>query len=365
MKAIHCSNCHRPYPDQGVPYRCPTCGGIFDFAGPLVFEPSQVDETQPGIWRYRHTFGLPEDAPVVSLGEGNTPLVWAEAFGRQVAFKLDYLNPSGSFKDRGTAPLTSFLVARGVKAAVEDSSGNAGASFAAYAAFTNIQAQIFVPDYASGPKRKQIEAYGAEVTPIPGPRSAAAEAVLHAAGEGAVYASHAYLPHGTPGYATVAYELVDQLGQAPGAVIAPAGHGSYLLGAGRGFEALKAAGLIDRVPALVGVQARACAPLWSVFSHGPMGLEMVMEGETLAEGVRVRQPMRGDALLPVVESSGGTFFAVEEDEILHGHQQLATRGLYVEPTSAIVWPAIEHAIANDVPDPIVVLLSGFGLKSSA
>ncbi len=100
---------------------------------------------KPGIWRYRHTFGLPPDSEPVSLGEGGTPLLWAEVYGRKVAFKCEYLNPSGSFKDRGSAVIAAWLKSRGITKAVEDSSGNAGASFAAYAARAGIKATDICP----------------------------------------------------------------------------------------------------------------------------------------------------------------------------------------------------------------------------
>jgi threonine synthase len=316
-----------------------------------------------GIWRFRHAFGLPENAPPVSLGEGDTPLVWAEAFGLQVAFKLEYLNPTGSFKDRGSATLISFLCSRGATAAVEDSSGNAGASFAAYAARAGLKARVFLPESASGPKRKQIEAYGAEVNPVPGPRSNAAEAVRQAASQDAVYASHAFLPFNLPGYATAAYELVEQLGQAPGTIVCPAGQGGLLLGMSRGFAELQTAGAIPAVPVFIGVQARACAPFWAVSSYGAEGLAWVTEGETLAEGVRVRYPLRGDAVLQAVESSGGRFIAVDEEDILPGRDQISRRGFYVEATSAIVWSALSQ-ITGEAAEPVVAILTGSGLKAS-
>ncbi|MEX2160310.1 MAG: pyridoxal-phosphate dependent enzyme [Anaerolineales bacterium] len=298
----------------------------------------------------------------MSLGEGNTPLVEGRGFGKKLAFKLEFANPTGSFKDRGTAPLAALLKARGVDEAVEDSSGNAGASFAAYAARAGIRARVFVPESASGPKRAQIEAYGAKLMPIAGPRSEAAAAVRKAADVGAVYASHAYLPFGLPGIATIAYELVEQLGQTPGAVLAPVGHGSLLLGMAKGFEALRAAGIIANHPVLVGVQARACAPLWALSTQGAAGLAWVIEGKTLAEGVRVLHPLRGDELMAAVEASGGRFLAVEEEKILPARDALAKAGLFVEPTSAIVWAALEQ-IAEDLPEPIALILSGSGLKA--
>jgi threonine synthase len=314
-----------------------------------------------GLSRYRETFPLPHNAPLISLGEGRTPLVELQIQDRSVYFKCEHLNPTGSFKDRGTVALVSELAARGVAEAVEDSSGNAGASFAAYAARAGLKARVFIPDYASGPKRAQIEAYGAQVVRILGPRSATTEAVLREVEKGVVYASHVYMPHGLAGIATMAFELYEQLGQAPGAVVAPVGQGSLVLGAYEGFKALMDAGLISRMPKLVGVQARACAPIWAVFEAGAAGLEWMSEGETIAEGIRTFRPLRGDDVLSAVEGSGGFVEAVEEDQIRAGRDALARHGLYVEPTSAVVWPAL-LARLNELADPVVVVLSGTGFK---
>lgn len=358
---IACIDCHQPYPQDAIPYRCPACGGLYDFETLPPFDPAQVGEG-PGIWRYRHTFGLPEDAPNVYLGEGDTPLVWSRVHGREVAFKLESLNPSHSFKDRGTAVLVSFLLARGVREAMDDSSGNAGSSFAAYAAHAGLKARVFVPAYASGPKREQIGAYGAEVVAVPGPRSEASEAVRAAAGQGAVYASHAYLPQGFPGYTTAAFELVEQLGAAPGMVVLPVGQGNLFLALGRGFHMLKEAGLIEALPRLIGVQAQACAPLVAAFQGGEAALADIQEGETLAEGVRIKNPHRRAALLKTAGACAGSFVAVGEEAILPGRAELARRGLFVEPTSAIVWDGLAQVL-DSAPDPIVVVLTGSGLKA--
>ncbi|KAA3647944.1 MAG: pyridoxal-phosphate dependent enzyme [Chloroflexi bacterium] len=363
MTTYHCSNCHRILPEE-FNHRCPTCGGVFDIEKGISFNPDQIAHNLPRMWRYRHTFGLPIGAPMLSLGEGDTPLIQAQAFGREVSFKLEYLNPTGSFKDRGTAPTLSYVLSQKITEAVEDSSGNAGASFAAYAARAGIKGRVYVPDYASGPKRSQIEAFGADVVRIVGPRSAAAEAVRKAVeDEGAAYASHAYLPHGLTGYATIAYELIEQMEVPPVTVIAPVGHGSLLLGIARGFEALKKVGTIDEIPRLIGVQARACAPLWAVSEMGAAGLSWMTEGQTVAEGVRVKNPVHGDALLQFLQEHGGQIVAVEEEDILPGRNSLAKLGFYVEPTSAIVWPALE-TLKEELSGPVVVILSGNGLKAS-
>jgi threonine synthase len=335
---IACVNCGQPYPESGVPYKCPNCGGVYDYVEPLTFGESDRS---------------------ISLGEGNTPLLVARALGREVYFKCEYLNPTGSFKDRGTATLVSFLRSRGVAEAIEDSSGNAGASFAAYAARAGIKARVYVPDSASGPKRKQIEAYGAELVPVPGPRSKASEAVMQAAAAGTVYASHAYLPFNLPGYATCAYEIYQQLGRGPGAIIVPAGQGGFLLGMARGFEALLLADKIQRLPMMIGVQATACAPLHALWKNGTM--DAVVESPTIAEGVRTRWPVRLEAVVEITRRSGGRFAAVDEAFILSGRDALARLGFYVEPTSALVCHALEESI-SDLLDPVVVVLTGSGLK---
>ena len=358
---VFCNNCGGTYPKDGVPYRCSICGGLYDFHGGLQFDPTQMERSQPGIWRFRHTFGLPPDITPVSLGEGDTPLLWSEALGRRIAFKCEYLNPTGSFKDRGSAVITTWLRSRDVTEVVEDSSGNAGASLAAYAARAGIRARIFIPESASGPKRRQIEAYGAELVPIPGSRSDVTKAVRKAADDGTVYASHAYIPFNLSGYASAAYEIYEQVGKMPGAVVVPVGQGGLLLGLARGFDALRKVYKHDALPMMIGVQARACAPLWALCAGRDKKAGPGKEGDTLAEGVRVRDPLRGDAVRAAVLTSRGFMCVVDEKDIIPARDALARLGFYVEPTSAIAWAALIQ-MADILPDPIVVILTGSGLK---
>lgn len=357
MTAVCCTSCHNKYPATGLPFLCPDCGGIWDQADLPAFDLGSV-ENLPGIWRYRHTFSLDPSRQPVTLGEGATPLVRDCWEGKTIYFKMESLNPTGSYKDRASAVLANHLVERGTTTAVEDSSGNAGASFAAYAARSGVKARIFVPASASGPKRRQIEMYGAELVPIEGPRSAAAQAVRHEADRGVAYASHAYLPFGMDGIATIAYEIFESLGAAPGSVVCPAGHGSFLLGIARGFQALKKSGAAAGMPALVAVQAAACAPMLAAI-RGETG--NIPEEVTIAEGVRVRTPVRSEALLAEIWASSGEVVAVAEKEILPARDELAGRGFYVEPTSAIAWAAFKQLAAR-LPEPVVLLLSGTGFK---
>lgn len=361
--AIYCSKCGKSYPDQGTPYQC-DCGGFFDIHPDFLVDPVIRSEDSRGIWKYRTSFPLDKTAPEVTLGEGETPLIEVQCKGRTVYLKLEYLNPTGSYKDRGTSVLISFLKSRGVMTAVEDSSGNAGASFAAYSARAGIHARIYVPESASGPKRKQIEAYGAELISIPGPRSEAAKAVLQAARQGMAYGSHAYMPFGLGGIATIAYELYEQLGRVPETVISPIGHGGLLYGIMMGFRKLKFTRQYSQEPFYLGVQAAGCSPVENAYAMNRTEIVPVEESATIAEGVRVSNPARGEAILQHLRQSRGKIIKIEEKDLKIAYFELAEKGFYVEPTSALTWAALSKNL-DTLADPIVLILTGSGLKTKS
>jgi threonine synthase len=158
----------------------------------------------------------------------------------------------------------------------------------------------------------------------------------------------------------MAFEIFEQLdGKIPGAVLVPAGQGGLLLGLWRGFCALRIAiNIKDIRPKIIGVQSKACAPLWIEYSGTE---EDIPVRSTIAEGVQVRYPIRKDAVIQAVKASRGCISAVEEEDIIPGRNSLRKLGFYVEPTSAIVWAVLEKII-HQLPDPVVVILTGSGLK---
>ncbi len=352
-----CSRCRRTYPPDPTRVRC-DCGGALDLRDAPGLDPAQIRREDLTLWRYRHTLPIPPDTPPVTLGEGMTPLVEARWGDFPVFFKCEFLNPTGSFKDRGTTVLVTALVAADVKHVVEDSSGNAGSSLAAYAARAGIRAVIYVPAHASPGKQAQIAAYGAELVAVPGPRGEAARAVLEAAASGAVYASHVYHPLIHAGMKTAAYEIWEQLGgRLPDAVVLPVGHGSLLLGLAQGFAELG-----GRMPRLFGVQAAACAPLAAAWEAGAADPLSVPEGETVAEGVRIAAPVRGRAILEAIRASGGALLALTDEETLAARQRLAHQGFFVEPTSALAVAALDR-LRPHLEGTVVVMLTGSGFKS--
>ena len=360
MTEYICRNCSQPYPETGLPHACPQCGGAFTVRNLSFTPPSATPGNSRGIWRFAKTFGLPESYPTTYLGEGNTPLVPVTIHGKVLWAKLENLNPSGSFKDRATAVLTSVLKGRNLLNVIEDSSGNAGGSLALYSSAFGIHSRIYIPSGTSGPKRRQIEACGAKVVQVDGPRENAHKAALEAVGrEGLPYASHAAQPFGMAGIATIAFEIWEALGEMPGSIFCPIGHGSLFAGVLMGFDALVQAGMAPRRPRLVGVQPEACAPVVSTWQNKPFSGSLP---SSLAEGTMVESPARKEEILSSLDRKQDQIVSVTEIEIAEAHQALIRAGLYVEPTSAMAFAASTKVA--ETPGKSVLILSGSGLKSN-
>ncbi|MDW8330002.1 MAG: threonine synthase [Candidatus Bipolaricaulota bacterium] len=358
---VRCAECSQLFSLTTHLWRC-ECGGVFELSERPPFNKDKIDPKASTLWRYRAMLPAIQPENIVSLGEGGTPIVPAQAYGISFLAKLEFLAPTGSFKDRGTTVLVSFLKELGVTEVVEDSSGNAAASLAAYCARAGIRCKIFVPAGASPAKLRQIRAYGADLVPVEGPRENAALAVQHAA-QRSYYASHVYSPLILEGTKTLAYEIWEQLGgRAPDAMLFPTGHGTLLLGAYYGFRELRAAELIEKIPALHAVQAQACAPLYYIYTENLSELPDIPQGETIAEGIRIRRPVRWKALIQAIRETGGSVVTVSEDEILAAQRALAHQGLYLEPTSAVAVAGLRSPLVR--PDDLVIIpLTGSGLKT--
>ena len=211
------------------------------------------------------------DALPVTMREGDTPIIPLAAVAAKLGLanvwgKLEFVSPTASFKDRGTAMMLSVAVERGVSEIVEDSSGNAGASVAAYAARARIRAHVFAPESAPPAKMAQIRVYGANAVSVPGPREASAQAADEYRRErGAVYASHNLSPYFIEGVKAFAYETAATPGLDIRHIVIPVGNGSLLLGAWKGWRELAAAERARAVPKLHAVQADAVQPVVAEF----------------------------------------------------------------------------------------------------
>jgi threonine synthase len=334
------------------------CGGTINIINLRSFDPSLIHQSDWSLWRYEAMLPVPMRH---TLGEGGTPLIPVDWPGGGFLAKLEYLNPTGSFKDRGIVSLVNHLLHQGVTEVVEDSSGNAGLSLAMYSGATGIHVRIFAP--ASAPEgKKRLISLNAELVEVPGPRSASTEACHEAARE-TVYASHAWSPFFVAGQMTAAWEVWEQLGRrAPGVILCPVGHGGLFLGFARGFKALLDAGLIERMPTLVAVQSAACDPVVRAWEEGREEPERVFQNQTIADGIVITLPTRGREILAAIRTTGGAALRVDDTAIARAHDMLTKRGLLAEPTSAVPVAALER-VQDDAHSEIVVALTGSGLKS--
>jgi threonine synthase len=341
-------------------------GGHVNLGAAPGLRRGDIDGSDNSLWRYRKAL-LVDAGDAVTMGEGWTPLVNAEWDGIAVDLKLEFMMPTGSFKDRGMTVMVSYLRSRGVVHVLEDSSGNAGASLSAYCARAGMRCRILVPETASYPKIAQIAACGAEVITIKGSRQDVADAALAMSSE-IFYASHNWQPFFAEGTKTLAYELWEQLGfRAPDSVVVPVGYGANVLGCERGFAELLHHGEIRRMPRLYGVQAVNCAPYYAAFRAGVEHLMPVTVTPTVAEGIASSRPTRMREVLAPVRASGGEIVAVTEDEIVRALAALAKKGFYVEPTSAAAAAGLSQLIARGAikrGETTVLVLTGTGLKAS-
>jgi threonine synthase len=253
------------------PRWCGESGSYLNLSAGTGLKRSEIDTSRRSVWRYAKAIAV-DAAKAVTMGEGWTPLIATQFDGVAVMAKLEFMMPTGSFKDRGMTVMVSYLKQHGIEHVLEDSSGNAGASLAAYAARAGMRCRILVPETASFPKIAQMAATGADVVTIKGSRQDVADAALRHAHE-IFYASHNWQAFFVEGTKTLAYELWEQLGfGVPDNVVVPLGYGSNVLGCARGFDELKRCGEASGVPRLFGVQAANCAPLFAAYRAGVEGL---------------------------------------------------------------------------------------------
>ncbi|WP_247729743.1 pyridoxal-phosphate dependent enzyme [Halovivax limisalsi] len=401
---LRCPDCGAVYrAGPAEPWRC-GCGHALEYVDRPFPEgqPRSLTslDTSPGLWTFFEF--LPIEVGV-TLGEGMTPVVEAPDWG--VDFKLEYVFPTGSFKDRGATTTLSRALEVGVEKVIEDSSGNAGAAIASYAARADIPADIYVPANVKQSKLMAIQRVDARPVRVEGSREDVTAACVDAVegrseGNGTAaepaetgaadetrplderdpdghpdapyqqgpgwYASHAWNPAFYAGTMTFALEVAAQRGwTAPDAVVAPIGHGTLFLGAYRGFELLTDAGIIDRIPRMIGVQTVGYDPIVHVVD-GERIVEDDEDRADIADGIQIREPARGGQIVEAIEDSGGTAIGLGEGPIENALDRLHRDGFYVEPTSAVAPAALAHLrelsyLEDD--DDVVVPLTGSGLKT--
>lgn len=375
-RVLKCTVCGKEFPeDEPITY-CTKCGSPLSFYyDPKELSPSVTKEDLPGretsMWRFKEF--LPINSLPVSLGEGWTPLVQSRHYLQRqksrLLFKLEFLNPSGSFKDRGTSVSSTKIMEWGLNRVADDSSGNAGASLAAYSAKAGVESIIYVPANASGEKIVQIQSYGGKLKKVPGPRENAAKQIkLDCRKQNLYYVSHNLSPYFQAGMKTIAYEIAEQLHwSAPDHVVMPLGGGALFTGTFKGFRELYQLGWIEEIPKLHAIQSETCCPIVSAFEDEKAKVEKVEPRPTVAEGIHISNPSRGQEILEDIRISGGQALVVKEKDILKNHARLAQKeGIFCEPTSAAVMAGVsllaDRGRFNE-GETVVAPITGIGLKA--
>jgi len=356
MAMIRCNDCKAEA--QPLDWRCQQCGGSLDLTDLPAFDSDKIQDNDFSLWRYGDM--LPVEKRF-TLGEGMTPLAPVTLDGYTFQAKLEYLNPTGSYKDRGTTTMLNHIAGYDVDEVIDNSSGNAGASIAAFASVAGIKARIFVPtDTAVASKKNLIRAFGGTIVESINPT-----ADVTAEAEHTTYASHAWSPYFVLGQKTVSWETWEQLGKrVPDAIATPVGHGGLFLGFYRGFKDLFDAGITDKMPKMIAVQSTGVDPIvraWEQKSDMPV---TVTRQHSIADGILVDVPVRGRQILSAIYDTDGYALRVDNNAIQAAQQRMTALGLIIEPTSAVTvaaLPQIREKIGDDAE--LVIAFTGNGLKN--
>lgn len=342
-----CTDCGAEHPS--FRYTCPRCGSALLFVGDeLSWRPDGA-----GMWRYRSM--LPVDRRV-TMCEGGTPLIRRRDVEDEVYLKVEGNNPTGSFKDRGTSVILSDAVGRGFSTMAVASTGNMGASVAAYSAYSNLEALVFLPADVPDEKVAQILAYGARLVRVEGGFREAARAMREEA-DGAYLATTGLNPYFIEGLKTVAFELFEQMG-VPDTVIVPTGTGGLLTAVHKGFEELRSLGMTTTVPRMVAAQAAAAAPIVQAWrDRGP--LRTPEEASSIASAILVKEPYNGLSAIAAMDRSGGGGIEVTDDEIIAAVRELGREGVFAEPSAAASLAAYRK---TGKAGRTVLIVTGSGLK---
>ena len=359
-----CANCGATAAVSTRAAKC-GCGGLWQLDyQPPKFDLSLIDRDTWSLFRYRAFLPLTGDHwRGISLGEGLTPIV---ALDEAVLLKMDYFMPTLSFKDRGAAVLIAHCKAIGVESVVQDSSGNAGNSVAAYSARAGIDCEIFVPAGTSPKKIDMIRAHQARVQVVPGSRDHCADVCrAKVASEGKYYANHVYNPFFYQGTKTYIYETYEQLRRIPAHILIPLGNGTLVIGIVKALEELLAAGLIAKMPRLIAVQSEHCDPfVRAVRAKAKTAAMDTAPKPTMAEGIAVGVPMRSGEILEYIYKYDIRVITAPEDRILAARSTLAAKGIYCEHTTAANYAAYEKYCELYGPTAdCLIPMCGAGLKS--
>ncbi len=376
---LQCSNCGKKLEPNLIWNICPVCSKplivIYDLkAVRKTFKRDDLLNREPNLWRYQELLPIDDPENILSLGEGYTPLIYAQELGRQFGFhnlfiKDEALNPTSSFKARGLSVAVSKARELGIDELSMPSAGNAGVALSAYASMGGLKAHIYMP--RDVPKTFVVEciAYGAKVQLIDGVITDCAQAAIEDNRRFNRFdISTLKEPYRIEGKKTMGFELAEQFGwDLPDVIIYPTGGGTGLIGMWKAFEELQKLGWIgSRLPRMVVVQSRGCAPIVRAFNNKKKFAEPWIEPDTIAEGLKVPSAIGDFLILNTIKESRGTAIAVSDQEILKAIQTIAqTQGLFFCPEGAATFVAFRHLLEQGWigdEERVVLFNTASGLK---
>ena len=375
---IICPRCDHRFPLSRLLNLC-TCGS------PLLvrydpkkasanFSISSLQGRVSSLWRYRELLPLRDDANLVSLGEGFTPLLPAKSLAGELGLKRLWIkdeaqNPTGSFKDRGLSLAISRAKELGVKKAAIPSAGNAGGSLAAYAARAGIEAHVFMPRDTPIANQIEVQQYGARLTLVDGLINDCGRIINERkTAEGWFDISTLKEPYRVEGKKTMGYEIAEQLNWTlPDVIIYPTGGGTGLIGMWKAFQEMEELGWIgSKRPRMVSVQASGCAPIVKAFGEGRETAEPWQNAKTVASGLRVPQAVADFLMLRALRESNGMALSVSDEEMIAEIPRLGrAEGIFFCPEGAACAAALRRSMQNGwvkPTDEVVLFNTASGLK---
>ena len=376
---LECTYCHAEYSADEPQRLCAACGKVLYPRYDLEAAASALDrdalKEPANMWRYFEVMPIRDEANVITLGEGFTPMFQAERLGPEMGcsdllIKDEGVNPTASFKARGLSAAVSKAKELGIAKITMPSAGNAAGAMTSYAAKGGIDSYVFMPKDAPESNRKEVVITGGELTLIDGLISdAGVMSRERAAKEDMFDISTLQEPYRVEGKKTMGYEIAEQLRWTlPDAIIYPTGGGTGIVGMWKAFAEMEAMGWIgSERPRMFAVQSDGCAPIVRAFEQGTEFAEPWQNAQTVAPGIRVPSAIGDYLILGAIRESGGGALTVSDDEILDYMSRVARlEGMFICPEGAATAAALEKLLAAEqlgADQRILLLNTGSGLKN--
>jgi len=369
---LRCLLCNRENAPSVRAVSCSYCGGPLE----VVVDTSEISRSEflgvRSMWRYRRILPMGEHLEPITMGEGMTPLIRLRTIERILGVrglyaKLEGMNPTGSFKDRGMSFAVSLATHYGFKDFIVASTGNTAASAAAYGARAGARVTVVLPrGYVANGKLFQSMLHGARIVYVDGSFDEAMTNVFEEiSGRKSLYPLNSINPWRLEGQKTAAYEIAEELGDVD-LVVLPVGNGGNIYALYKGFKESLEIGLVHRLPRIVGVQAKGASPIARGWLAGGKSIEYFEKPETIATAIRIGKPANWTKSYKAVRESGGFFVIVDDEEILAAQNLLARlEGIGCEPASAASLAGLIKMVDEGLVDPdssVSIVLTGHALK---